>query len=726
MAEQKAGVLDDVIHFYGGSMAGRMYTVAAFNGTDYSKPACADDDQENAGCSLIHNLMLAKNYKKNLEKDPKEMNEDDVHYEFVDFLVNTALFHRELENGYISSIQPIPNLMGDEYIAMNRTNAGQEAVQEEVQGDKTNAPNKNELSTTNVGGNKIHEDIKSKVLGKWNSLNEHTKNFYKTHIEIYQGTNKVKFEEIGNWGDIQSYTIKLVRANDKTLFMTTIPLIPKGTKKLWYTDKNDRLKSLEFKENNDGKPEYELRRIYQYILSGEFELYPTKWNPKLTQDFNLDDPKFFRNYCTGNSKPPLQTPSQGSIDDWFDMVTGTKYHRNKDGKLCSKDANGYEKVHDTIPNSGENCYGTHLKGDEIKCKKFVHECLMSNDSHGLAYCMNFFQDANFFNVARDEMHKVDPVIAKKILQKFMFRQKKVNGVDVPEDFEHWKTHVVKNNKIDENAMNAITKNENLCAYLKGVISFVRDNPAILNPSMTNNNPQPIVADSHLQALKMEYYVSPPPNTPQAKEFANSSLRAYLSSPTMVLQNPIRALSSYVNSYANAIPMGSMVGVPFAHSGGYQNGYAKRVNERNPNEIKHMMSLAINELRQSGVELNQEDANKIDKAVEDLVKLEEKLLNLHHVFRVFSTLETFFNAGREVTTTKNIPVSVMKKIAEREDVINLVVKNKDELARCIENNINAQCQLSKDLANIYADLGDASLGKRNSNVVEHVPIVGGKK
>jgi hypothetical protein len=82
--------------FCGNSNATGLFMEANFPSGNYSIPVNTDKEPELLNGSTIESIMLAKNYKDSAKNT--NMKPDDIHNEYIDFIIRTALFHREIDN----------------------------------------------------------------------------------------------------------------------------------------------------------------------------------------------------------------------------------------------------------------------------------------------------------------------------------------------------------------------------------------------------------------------------------------------------------------------------------------------------------------------------------------------------------------------------------------------------------------------------------------------------
>ena len=79
--------------FCGNSNATGMFIEATYQSGNYLSPINSESNPEITG-KLVETLMLAKNYNNKAQG----MDDNDIHNNYVDFIIRTALYHKELDN----------------------------------------------------------------------------------------------------------------------------------------------------------------------------------------------------------------------------------------------------------------------------------------------------------------------------------------------------------------------------------------------------------------------------------------------------------------------------------------------------------------------------------------------------------------------------------------------------------------------------------------------------
>lgn len=194
-----------------------------------------------------------------------------------------------------------------------------------------------------------------------------------------------------------------------------------------------------------------------------------------------------------------------------------------DRNIISRDANGklmitvdgktveYGQEDDytrKILKASHNCYGTYTNGDDAQCKKFIFECLLSQDENALEKCLADKKlTADFFKVATDDIKNLHPVLALRILQQFGFH--KYEEFDDVAGMKLWKVESVKNwlktvlQPKYPNLSSMINQpgQDHILGYLDLISQYVNANPAILNKQYNGTSDE---AMGKLEKKKSEY------------------------------------------------------------------------------------------------------------------------------------------------------------------------------------------------------------------------------
>ncbi len=141
------------------------------------------------------------------------------------------------------------------------------------------------------------------------------------------------------------------------------------------------------------------------------------------------------------------------------------------------------------------CYGTYVKvKDADECENFLFECLLSDDREALGKWLDANRNKDFFNVAREDIKNLHPVLAVRILQQFGFRKYETtdeNGMTIwkIESVNHWLKNYMQQRFANNDELTKLIKDNetwHIITYLELVSQYVNCNPAILNKNYTKD------------------------------------------------------------------------------------------------------------------------------------------------------------------------------------------------------------------------------------------------
>ena len=288
-----------------------------------------------------------------------------------------------------------------------------------------------------------------------------------------------------------------------TMFKASIPAAPVGNN-FWVTTGSLGRGAL---ANADA-----FRDIYQaaytaYLAGGaglgavalsgvNAALNAATYNP--SDVFNLNYALFLRNVqdiedkveaekldCQKTGQPQVGDCGEDlpNFMEFGDMAYGKTWNWDADEQTFFRmEGNNKIKYHEEVLGAN-NCYGTFLNGDGAKCKRVI-DCLADGDHSNLATCMDVLQDQSMWDVAAEDVSKVNPSVVKTVLRKFHVQGIQLNDdqgkpYKVPMSFDQWR-EINLDGKIQEPARSAIKNNGKLLDYLKGLIAVCEANPAIIN------------------------------------------------------------------------------------------------------------------------------------------------------------------------------------------------------------------------------------------------------
>ena len=402
---------------------------------------------------IAYDIMIAKNY----DNKPPEMSNNDIHPDFTDFIIRTALFHRSVDK--VTKFESSKVLWDDIYM-------------------------------------------------KWDTLSPESQKFYNANLMFMKYTENSWVDILSNGVDKKinfnnhsEYRISFKKKNIKDECPNFYNFIPKIDKKIfnniWFTDKDGNKTHF---DESDSSIEYTntLKQLYCDVFNGKsdgkFKNLPDKFNNSNYQNkiFNVNVDKLIRRRLYKlHNEVSGKTQSQLPSGPLIDMVYKNIWFRDASGKLYMNDAKGQRIDYgmddpSTIHalKADNNCFTTLVKVDKNMCTKYMHECLLDADPSGISECIRFWKEKDFYDVSKDEIHKMHPLVALRTLQKFGFREHEVYDTECGkkikkvETKDHWVKNIMKKKLKDSFVV--IEDNDKLLNYLQLLTEYVNANPGILN------------------------------------------------------------------------------------------------------------------------------------------------------------------------------------------------------------------------------------------------------
>jgi len=356
--------------------------------------------------------------------------------------------------------------------------------------------------------------------------------------------------------------------------------------------------------------------------------------------------------------------------------------------------------------------------------------LLSDNSESLSYCLDQLKNHDLFVVSQSELQKVHPSIIISLLKKFGIKTVKgvhsaYGQIDVPMDFNDWVNQVLMKDVRDEGTKNAILHNDNLMAYLKGVIAIARANPAILNKNVRTPNVSQSVADTnntYLEQLEINYYVRPVDEAGARLYGMDQFKNYYVRNP----QQPSLSLGSNLhNPFNNAqIAYGPLSPVPWMMAGGGAYDDVVKLNTRGKAScssaelMKEMMVGLFADLRKHNIYLQESDKQKISEALNLQQRREAMLSETASALAIFVDLLDVVNPDGRPAKANPSTVDLGTIInTSKSDVVRSLVNNSTELEYCMRENIKSQCLGVAELMKVYAAISDSIQGIPNPNIIE---------
>jgi hypothetical protein len=599
--------------------------------TDGKKSINEDDPANIVNFPDAYKFMKAEDYNK---KEPG-MKDNDVHYEFTDFIINLALFQRQS--------QP------------RRQMQQAEAQQAQAQAQQAQA----QAQQAQAQQAQAQQGIYSPPMSQYGGQNVSA---IKDVIPKFTKKDNI-------FGDIW-YT----DSNGRRQKISTAG---------WVEDANDSNGAQNFFKNllaatYRGKKEVQVTGAPAGVVSVNA---PVNFNPNWKR-FDLDADSVVRKRLFAIQQE-LKQPAkvQGPVISFTDKniwkvdETGRLY-MEEGGKRVYYGENDEGSM--KVLKQNFKCYSTFANVSGAECDKYVNQCLLSNDADSLKTCIEMWKRKDFYTASTDEIKNMHPMVALRTLQKFGFMAKPVEDSELKitikkvESVDHWvkrvlsKTFGQQKSNAGESLQSIIEGNENILNYLRLLVEYVNGNPSILNRKEIAGRTSEAagkLARSEL-AYKLRIPMIKQPKGPEATFYDYSMLKSYMDVPSLI---PRRAISVPTSGFGNQFAAsfaGSMYRSPFSTSsygfqipyqlGGMYQAPAQDQIVTGSEALLSLINNTVGDLKAMGKTIAQEDLDTIHKKVENMKNLENELVKTAMYLEVYKYyIELFKNYKSEYLTLSQV-------------------------------------------------------------------------
>lgn len=556
------------------------------------------------------------------------------------------------------------------------------------------------------------ENFIKNVYGKWNSLSEDSKIFYKTLISLEKLNPTKKWELVNTNFEEEAklvstnkdrYRINLKKTNigDITpFFYNLIPRIPNICNNLYLYDVNGNKIKIDITNKNndiyyefweeilDNIGNYEmsnfLRNLYMVIYLGlndkfleNFTIFtnfnlPNTFDPtKIKTDFpNLWIDKVVRNrlFQIKNSEPSIEDEDkEDNEDELLDLVTQNTWKRAGDKLYTIK--NGVQVMHDLndpefakLLTDKNNCYTTGTFKDKHSCRLFMNQCLLEQNPNNIMECIKVMEKNDFAQSAKQEIKDMTPIVALNFLKRFGFRTYKAQDEEANttlikiEKVSSWLKFYMKTKFTDVTIQKAIENNDKILQYLKLVVEFVNANPSILNKNYdgpTEEQVGKIEADPYATKLgiplRRDNYSSSANINMLDTYLKNKSVGTLFKKPLYQHKNLNEPMQHILMPF-----MGNMSKIQIG--GNFNNVLMKRlVNETSGAALMESIILnLIAKLKLQHKTLESSYLNKIFQKIKLLKKMEKQMIqNIRYISEYSKLLDVFKNQKSETLSESNL-------------------------------------------------------------------------
>lgn len=666
--------IDEIAEFFEGDGRAEMFVNANYRGTDYTRSVLDSvtiEDPKKCGLASIWYLMM-------------NGQETFVHDNIIDFVIQSALFHRKLDQlGGIDTRNPDIKLTLD----VNNTGKSNDQMARII-------------------------DI---VYNRWNTLSNEARAFYRQHMLLFEQTSS------GEWIALETpenrrapnsnLRLNLLKAPNadgtpdktRTVFGASLPRVKKGFTTVYggFRDANG-LEDLYHVVLRTGGAGSVLETVS--ASASAITITPENRATKEKKKFNLNT----QVYVTGviNCLKDSKSVVGSDVEKILSMYDGQLYSRDSYGRLLRKDKEG--KLAE-VKYEDATCGGLVLgeKTPAGECVEVI-SCLLDS-SRDLDTCLNTLRNRNMFDVAQEELKKVHPSVALKLFEKFGVRlvesDLKAGRGKVPQTFESWKNSV----PLADSVKSVLFSNTQLMDYLRGVISIFRQNPLALDSNTGLNTA--FTLPEHLRGTKMsvtQNFIDPK----VALEIEAENMRKLKLQPVpkfdmgnmpFPLPNNLLAVVMAMQSYGNV------------QSGGSLNGSLTTV-KNNSDNLETEFNVLKRKLEEYNRPLDEQSVKGIEDVIVHLKKYEKQLVQMLAYLNVFTDANEIIklNGGNDRVVPSNLQ-EVAYVAQDPNGYLNDVIR---ELKGCIDKNLATQHKIVVQLGGeVYPALIDVLNGKKNSIITK---------
>lgn len=475
-----------------------------------------------------------------------------------------------------------------------------------------------------------------------------------------------------------NFLMSLKASNQTDLINTIFSNISINSPFYWLFNKAGQYSQVAF----NGKTVKELYEIVSNINDGAFtDVIVRRWN--------LNVNAFVRNVFHENKE---SVKIETELDKLVKDSQPSEYNRDNKGRLLH---NG-NKV-DINNLNVENCYGLGLNKENCDEAKLV-KYLLAGDKQFFEHIKNINYD--LFKAGFDTVKEMDPLSAKLVLKSLDIHiVKKHNAslnreINEPESFEAWES------RLDKAQQAKVKGFSNLVAYMKGVILFLQQNPAMLNEDINAGTKADVDVNSYAE-LKLQMYDPPHKNTKDAILLGADLLRENLIFAPVNLKLQMPYAMAFARQFDSRV---AQVG------GGDLPCIAQSA------VLRRMFAIAYDNLNKNGKQLAQKDVDAIENAIKQVEAREEQMVKILGWMQKFNALANAFKEnGAELLEGQSVvDVDAMRQHSEPQKLEEVINK----LQQIAKNNVEKTNSMIRNLmSSIFPALIDTAFSRPNMLVVK---------
>jgi hypothetical protein len=618
------------------------------------------------------------------------------------------------------------------------------------------------------------------VLGNWKDLDPEAREFYRNHIAVFRrlrndltsgptaaavragvapGPRPLSNQWINNHSlldddrkmekidcekeNLRLNLLKEAPGSDNIMFCNTLPFVPVNhVGKLWYTDSTGARRNIQH-NNLDASV---FKKIYDTVykdvtqntpnstinvtLGTETMTLPGRY--LMVQDsgkkWDINLSLIVLNIIRAQNKK--SSVKSVSIQELLDNDTGMVWFSDGSG-LYTKDPKTGKKIsYADYKQKGHNCDNVlaldSSKVNPEQCRE-IAQCILESPEK-LPTCLKGYEAGGYdiFKVAQSELKKMDPEVAKKLLQVFHVQLKTAPYIDKngnstkiirPSSYTEWTNNVLDSEHLPKGwtveFRKSLKNSDSLLNYVRGVIEFVRTNPAILNhENMITGNIDDEVEDEQLRILRnsnynIGTYVYPYENSVDELKYNAGFM---LQSATAFAPVPTTFSLPYAGAFVGD---GTMSYYGLGSMGGGAIPESELLSSTHMSDLGDMLIRIIADLSKSGLSFKPDQQKKIKTFIDDLKVSEKKLKEMIQVLTNLRNLQKFvrcYDNGRYSGYTSG-KVLALEEITSHKDLLAWLNSNIGDYENCIYKGMEYINAGSQQVLQAYNDLIQAASVKK---------------
>lgn len=498
------------------------------------------------------------------------------------------------------------------------------------------------------------------VVDRYAELDPDAQVFYSEMVNLARSARQVTPETMKPVGVAQGRQSQPTRVNLKkngalTIFSSTLPFLPSGCTK----------------EDGTQLAVDALQQLHQtrFQTGGNLFTGAEQWA-------TLDVAKFLRGVMS-SQKRTRDVNVTTDFGDLYDLSVDKLYTRDERGNLLRDGKPIDENELQTSP-----CATTGIP--TAKCDQ-VFECILSGDSKKLHRCLSKFRDEDMFNVAHEEIKKMNPAVLVKILDTFSVRREKGTVEHYMVWLSDFKNRLVSSmgEQLGTKTFNVISENKKLLNYLHQLINVASSNPTLFGKASELSD----MPDKEFKKTQnVKYFYRP------ERADAASMMPTYLDT----LLNQLRVLPQNLTGQYNAMVRTAGVIPSMALPLGFNLRGGARKNKQyggvdSTQLIKNLYKTILSDMQRRGKDLVDEDKKHIETAIKQIEENNRKLEKALNDLRAFVRLSDAVDVGVSQVTLS--------------DVENLSSANVASLKSTVSNLENCVGRVTRDQVGLMTSLLD---------------------